>query len=284
MRYGEPLLHKVGIIYNQDIPSARQLGEQLLKYLLRKVVSVWLHSLSEEKVSEQIQDTNVILSIGGDGTILRIARSASLWNVPIIGINLGTVGFLTEISASEALERIPLFLKSKTWIDERTMLQAELNNTKNTNQKNNCLYALNDVVISRRDIPRLIHITATIDDTVLTTYKTDGVIVSTATGSTAYSLANRGPIIYPQSRDILLLPISPYMSMSHPLVLPSSSVIELNIQAHYEGVLSIDGQININLPENSVIKIKRSPYVTRLLRVCTPHSFYRSLEQKLKEK
>lgn len=277
-------MNKVGIIYNQEIPTARHLGEQILKYLLPQVTDVWLYSLVEENLASAIKSTDTIVSIGGDGTILRVARITSPWKIPIIGINLGTVGFLTEINAAESLKKLSLFLEKKAWIDERTMLQAEFNNNESNPQNNKVFYALNDVVISRTEIPRLIKISATIDDTELTTYKTDGVIVSTATGSTAYSLANRGPIIYPQSPDILLLPISPYMSLSHPLVLPSHSTIELSINEHYQGILSIDGQININLPEHSTVRIKRSPYVTRLLRIGTIHSFYKSLEQKLKEK
>ncbi len=276
-------MNKVGIIYNQEIPSARHLGEQVLGYLRQKVVCVWLHSLSEEESIAQMPDSNLIFSIGGDGTILRVARSASLWNVPIVGVNLGTVGFLTEINAADALEKIPLFLNGKTWIDERTMLQAELH-TEGNSKENKISHALNDVVIGRGEVPRLIRISTTIDGTKLTTYKTDGIIIATATGSTAYSLANRGPIIYPKSRDILLMPISPYMCMSHPLILPPSANIDLQILPGYQGVLSIDGQINVNLPQYSTVRVKRSSHVTRLLRICSPHSFYNLLEQKLKEK
>ena len=278
-------MHKVGIIYNSKVPDARHLGEQILHYLHRKVSNTWMYSLSEEEeTSGQMRDTDVIFSIGGDGTILRIARSASLWNVPIVGINLGTVGFLTEVNAAEALEKIPLFLEGNTWIDERSMLQAELKGNHDTHTDNTNLYALNDIVIGRGEVPRLIRITAAINNTILTTYKSDGIIIATATGSTAYSLANRGPIMYPQSQDILLIPISPYLCMSYPLILPSSANIELQLQSHYHGILSIDGQTNINLAEGSVVKIKRSSYVTRLLRTCSPHTFYGLLEQKLKEK
>jgi NAD+ kinase len=228
--------------------------------------------------------TDLVLSIGGDGTILRVARSAAPWGVPIAGINLGSVGFLTELTATDALERIPLFLSDEGWIDERAMIQAELTSTSNPNGYQQLYHALNDIVVGRGTVPRLIHIKTFIDGEYLTTYRTDGIIISTATGSTAYSLASGGPILYPQAKDMLLSPVSSYLSMTHTLILPSTATIDLQIQPDYQAVLSIDGQINLALVEGDNIKVKRSSHVTRFLRICPPSSFYNSLERRLREK
>jgi len=245
----------------------------------------WLYAtLEEENIINQMAGTDLVFSIGGDGTILRAARSAAPWGVPIVGINLGSVGFLTELTASDALDRVPSFLSGGGWSDERTMIQTELTSTSSPNGNQQLYHALNDIVVGRGAVPRLIHIKALIDGEYFTTYRTDGIIISTATGSTAYSLASGGPILYPQSKDILLSPVSSYLSMTHTLVLSSTATVDLQIQPNYQAVLSIDGQINLALAEGDTIKVKRSSHVARFLRICPPSSFYNSLERRLREK
>ncbi|MCD6358468.1 MAG: NAD(+)/NADH kinase [Dehalococcoidia bacterium] len=229
-------------------------------------------------------NTDIIFSIGGDGTILKAARYASPRNVPIVGINMGNVGFLTELNTRNAIDQIPLFLSGEGWMDKRAMLEAELISSAKPSKDKQCYHALNDVVVARAAAPRLIHIKVLINNTYVTTYRTDGIIISTATGSTAYSLASGGPILYPQSTDIILSPISSYLSIGHTLVIPSTDIIEIQSQPSYHAMLSIDGQINIPFQEGDRIKMKRSPYVTRFLRLSPPSSFYNALEKKLKEK
>lgn len=278
-------MKKTGVIYNHKLSAARILGEQLLQRLHQLGTTSWLYSvLEEEDAIKQMKDTELVFSIGGDGTILRAARSTALWGVPIVGINLGSMGFLTELNAAEALEKAPLFLSGGGWIDERAMIQAELSSANKPGENEPPYHALNDVVVGRGAVPRLIHIKASIDGEPVTIYRTDGVIISTATGSTAYSLASGGPILYPRAKEILLLPVSTHLGMSHTLVLPPTATIELQIQPGYQAVLSIDGQINLALQEGATVKVKHSSYMTRLLRIGSPASFYSSLEQKLREK
>jgi NAD+ kinase len=160
------------------------------------------------------------------------------------------------------------------------MLQAEATAA----GKKQVFHALNDVVLARADIVRLIRIEAAIDGQPLTTYKTDGLVVATATGSTGYALAARGPIIYPQSRDILLVPVAPHLSLPYPLVLPENTVVALRVETYHKALLSIDGYINLPLASGDTVRVRRSPHVVRFLRVRPRAAFYGRLEEKLRGK
>jgi NAD+ kinase len=161
------------------------------------------------------------------------------------------------------------------------MLQAEV---VSSGQETRIFHALNDIVVARGEIARLIKVEASVDGQHLTTYKTDGVIMATATGSTGYALAARGPILYPQSRDFLLVPVAPHLSSSYPLVLPETAEVVLRLNTYHTATLSVDGHINLPLSDGDKIIIRRSPHVARFLRIHPGESFYGSLEDKLKGK
>jgi len=268
-------LKKVGILYHPKIAAAGALAEELASFLPSLKTSVWLCSAwEEEKVKTQVEGTELILSVGGDGTILRAARAVVPRAIPIVGINLGKLGFMTELSADEAQEKIPAFLAGEGWIDERAMLQAEL-------EGKAPFHALNDVVVGRGAISRVVWVDVTIDGAPLTTYKADGVIVATATGSTGYSLAAAGPILYPSSKDILLNPVSPHPIYANPTLVPPTATVELKVHTDYQAMLSIDGQIDIELKSGDAILVRLSPHVTRFLRAQPPTFFYSSLMERL---
>jgi len=276
-------VNKVGVLYHPMIEAAFIKAKQLQDFLVANGVSVWLCSAWErEKAKAQLNDTDLILSVGGDGTILRSAQAVVPEMTPITGINLGNLGFMTELSADETLEKLPALLAGEGWIDERTMLEAELAAT--DQEPPRIFHALNDVVVARGAIARLVRIEASIDGQYLATYKADGVIVATATGSTGYSLAAGGPILYPQSKDFLLIPITPHLSSAYALVLPSKTVVQLRVMVTHEATLSIDGHINLPLSDGAMITVKHSPNTVRFLRIHPQNTFYRSLEEKLKGK
>jgi NAD+ kinase len=189
---------------------------------------------------------------------------------------------MTELSADEALEYLPSLLAGEGWIDERAMLEAELSATEQEPPR--IFHALNDIVVARGSVVRLVRVEASIDSQYLATYKADGVLVATATGSTGYSLAAGGPILNPQSKDFLLVPITPHLSSAYKLVLPSKTVVQLRVVAAHQSMLSIDGHINLPLADGASITVKHSPNTVRFLRIHPEDSFYRSLEQKLKGK
>ena len=182
-----------GILYHPKVEATREKAREIEGFLKSNNVSIWVCSAWEkEKACKLLEGTDLLLTVGGDGTILRAVQAVIPGTTPITGKNLGKLGFMTELDADEAVEKLEMFINGEGWIDERSLLQAELITKAKTPQVFN---ALNDIVVARGEIARLIRIEASIDGQHLTTYRTDGLIVSTATGSTGYNLAAHGPII-----------------------------------------------------------------------------------------
>jgi NAD+ kinase len=276
-------LKKIGILYHPMKETAVKLAREMKKFLTARGISVWLCSAWEcESARGKINSTDLILSIGGDGTILRAAQAIVPGKTPITGINLGNLGFMTELSAKEAKEKIERLLAGEGWIDERCLLEVRVTLSKGRSPLT--FYALNDMVVARGAVARVIYVKATIDNEPLTTYKADGVIVATATGSTGYALAAGGPILPTQSKDFVLIPIAPHLSADYCLVLPSDATIRLGVQSVHPATLSIDGHTNLTIETGAIINIKRSKYTTRFLRIHPESSFYSSLEKRLKGK
>ena len=275
-------MKKIGILFHPKVPATRKKAGELLKFLKSQGVSVWECSAWErEKACALLKGTDLLLTVGGDGTILRGVQVVIPGKTPITGINLGKLGFLTEFDADEAMEKLPLLLDGKGWTDERTLLQVELIAPGQTKK---IFHALNDVVLARGEVVRLIRVEVSIDGQPLTTYKTDGLIIATATGSTGYALAARGPIIYPESRDLLLTPVAPHLSLPYALVLPEKAAVTLRLDTYHQALLSIDGHINLPLSSSDTIVVRRSPYIARFLRLRPRESFYSLLEEKLRGK
>lgn len=275
-------MKKIGILYHPRVETTRIKARELEAFLKSKGVSVWVGSAwDRDKARPQLEGTDLLLTVGGDGTILRAVQIVIPGSTPIAGINQGKLGFLTELDADEAIEKMPSLLGKKGWIDERTMLQAELTSG---GQEPRVFHALNDVVVARGEIARLIRVEAGIDGQHLTTYKTDGVIAATATGSTGYALAARGPILHPQSPDLLLVPVAPHLSLAYPLVLPATAEVVLRLNSYHAATLSVDGHINLPLSNGDIVTLRRSPHVARFWRIRPEASFYSSLEDKLKGK
>jgi NAD+ kinase len=272
-------MKKIGILYHPMNRAAHSLAEEVETFLTARGMAVWLCSAWEgEQARSQLGGTELLLTIGGDGTILRAAQiAAGAKPLPITGINMGKLGFMTEISAKEAKEKLPVLLEGKGWLDERAMLEASIDG-------GDTYYALNDVVMARGAVARVVYIEASIDGEKLTTYKADGVVVATATGSTGYSLSAGGPILYPRAKEYLLLPILPHLSLGYSLVLPATAVVKLRIATVHEATLSIDGHINPPLADGAVITVRRSKATTRFLRLRPENAFYATLEAKLKGK
>ena len=277
-------MKRVGILYHPMIEAAYGLAKKLEEFLVSRDISAWLCSAWEgESARAQVNDTDLILSIGGDGTILRAAQAVVPRATPITGINMGKLGFMTELGVDGVVEKLTALLAGEGWIDKRCLLEAELSPAEDGSEP--CIfYALNDVVVARGAVARIIYVEASIDGEPLATYKADGVIVATATGSTGYSLAAGGPILHPQAREFLLSPIVPHLSSSYTLVLPSTAVVKLGIKTPHPATLNIDGHINLSLSSGASITVKRSSNTVRFLRIHPETSFYSFLEKKLKGK
>ena len=278
-------MKKVGILYHPMKEDTQILGRKLERFLASRELTVWLSSAWEwEKAGDKIDSTDLILSIGGDGTILRAAQVAVAVGAPITGVNMGKLGFMTELSVDEVTKQLPALLNGEGWTDERCLLEAELSPRGAGAESPEKFYALNDVVIARGAVVRLIHVEASIDSTRLATYRADGVIVATATGSTGYALAAGGPILHPRTEDFLLVPVVPHLGSAYPVVLPPDVIVSLRLASANPAMLSIDGHINLPLSLGAGVTVKHSSKTVRFLRIHPESSFYGSLEQKLKGK
>lgn len=272
---------KIGILYHPIKKAARDLAEELATFLTAEGVPAWTCSAwEEEEARGRLNGTDLILTTGGDGTILHAVQVSGYGRIPITGVNLGRLGFMTELRIEEAKANLLRLVRGEGWIDERAMLEAEVSLAGETPM---VYHALNDVVIARGAVARMIYVEAAVNGEPLTTYRADGVIVASATGSTGYSLAAGGPILHPQSRDFIMLPISPHLSSDYCLVLPAAAVVKLRLITTHQATLSIDGMINLPLRDDARIIVKSGPAVTRFLRL-HPQCFYGHLEQKLKGK
>lgn len=229
--------------------------------------------------SELPQRSDLILVLGGDGTLLAAARNVESHNVPILAVNLGSLGFLTAVTVGELYDSLELVLNGQHQIDCRKMLQVQViraGNVAGTYQ------ALNDAVLNKAAIARILDFEAYVDGRFLTLFKGDGVIISTPTGSTAYSLAAGGPIIYPSVEAFIVTPICPHTLTNRPVVVPDRSRIEIVIKGEAESVfLTVDGQVGLSLHNEDRIVCDLSPSRINLVR--PPHKeFFEVLRSKLK--
>jgi len=270
----------VGILYHPKIEKAKAFSTELEKFLGAQGVSFWTCSAWEEdKAKSQIAGSDLVLSIGGDGTILRAVRAVVPDVVPVVGINLGDLGFMTELKVDEAFDKLPRLLNGEGWIEERAMLEAEVLS------QDKVFQAMNDVFVGRRSLARLVHIETRVDGEVLANHRADGVIVATATGSTGYLLAADGPILYPEAKQMVFKPVCPHLALDKAVILPPEAEIQLKVTTTHEAMLSIDGQVELPLRSGDEVRVKLSPFVGRFLRIRPRAYFYSYLESKFnKEK
>jgi len=276
-------VNKIGVIYHPMIEPAGKLARDLEQLLAANKMTVWVCSAWDiESVRSKLKGTDLLLTVGGDGTILRAAQAVVPGNVPITGINLGKLGFMTELSVEESRDQITRLLNGEGWIEKRALLEAEI---RLANEEPSArYYALNDVVIARGAIARVISVETSMNGEPLTTYKGDGVIIATATGSTGYALAAGGPILQPQAEEMVLLPIMPHLSANYPLVLPADSRLSFKMQSVHSSTISIDGHTNLPAASGSTIEIKKSSHKLNFMRIHPETYFYSTLERRLKGK
>ena len=269
----------VGLVFNSQIPNAAEFVESLASSLgIRD--SSWTSSAAHvgDKL-EELRRTKLIITAGGDGTILRTLRVTAPFGIPVVGVNMGRVGFMTEISVEDAPERLPLYLNGHTRVEERMMLEASVNS--DSSVSGGTLHALNDVVVGQSGVARFLDIDTWVDGVPLTSYRADAVIVSTATGSTGYALSAGGPILHPEVEVMLVQPVAAHTGLRQGLVLPRGSVVELRPGKGQKAILSADGFQDATLGEGDTVLVRRSAHVARFLRADPPSSFYDSLTQRL---
>jgi NAD+ kinase len=267
---------KVGVFIAARWRGATELIDSLRAALAERVEEVWhTSSWDDAAAQEKIEGTDLIICLGGDGSMLWAARAVVPHAVPILGVNMGRLGFLAEIGPREMMDRLPQVLENGGRVEERAMLQAQVPAWGQTFQ------ALNDIVVGRSLAGRPVYLDVSVDGRRLAVYRCDAVIVATATGSTGYSLSAGGPILHPESRDIVLTAVAPHLTPGRALVLPGDAVVDLVVSTEEGAAVSIDGQVNRALESGSSVSVCRSPHVARFLRLSEAPDYYRILAERL---
>jgi NAD+ kinase len=233
-------------------------------------------TLDDASLRKRVKNTefDLLIAVGGDGTMLRAAHLCAPWGVPILGVNLGRLGFLIQIRREEWRATFDLLLKGETWIENRMMIRAE---HWRGGQSLGNWHALNEALVCRGQFVRPVRLSASVDGHLLTSYVSDGLIAATPTGSTAYALAAGGPILPPELRNILLVPIAPHLSVDRGVVLSEGSSVSITVQEDGNAVLCVDGQTPINLAENDRVDVRAGDYSAKFIRFGDPGYFYRNL-------
>lgn len=274
-------IERVGVIYRERSDDAEALARSLVSQLHHLRRDAWrAERADEDDILSLVADTQLVIVLGGDGTILSVARFCAPLGIPILAVNFGRVGFLTELEPGEVEEKLPLYLAGEYWLDERSMLQAELGQEAGYRR----YIALNDIVLVRGAEPRVVRIAVWVDGHHYNTTVADGIIISTATGSTAYNLAAGGPILHPQVRSSVLTPIAPHLAADRSLILEPNAVITLDVEeSSAAAVLSADGQLNCDIAPGTQVTVRSNAHMTGFLRRRPPTYFYKVLAAKLRD-
>jgi len=275
-------VRKAGIVIKPHAPSVEGILKTVVEYLEGRGIACVLEDVAAGKLGRPdgleraaiASASDLVVVLGGDGTLLSVAHHAARAGVPVMGINLGRLGFLTEIPVSEAIPTLERFLAGDaSLISPRWLLEARTASTAS--------FCLNDVVVTKGAMARMIELALGVDGKEVARLKADGLIVSTPTGSTAYSLSAGGPILHPQVPAIVVTPICPHTLSFRPLAVPSSSSVSVRLMTGGEEVyLTLDGQRGGALVRNDVVDIRKAPFELQLV-VSPKRSYYDLVKEKL---
>ena len=271
------------------MPATKEKAEEVI-HELSLDDRVWVASAGVLPDSaHELENTSLVVVVGGDGTILRAIRAISPFNVPVVGIKMGKVGFMAELNPEEAISRLPEFLsfisqenQSETAIrvEERMMIEANIMPSSGT-QPRITVHALNDITVGTSKAARLVELKASVNRVHLTNYRADAVIISTATGSTGYALSAGGPIVFPEAQMMILQPVAAHTGLRDGLILAPDSLIELEASDGYQASISADGFVDSVLESGEKVIIRRSPHTAKFLRAHQPDFFYTALNMRL---
>jgi len=257
------------------LPEAYAEAEAIAAYLEEKGLNAPSGSLYEEGLRKRIKnkDFDLLIAVGGDGTMLRAGHLCAPSGVPILGINLGRFGFLIQVQQNEWRDMLERLFNGEAWIENRMMLRVE---HIRAGEVIGSWHALNEAVVGRGQYLRPVKLAASADGHLLTTYISDGLIAATATGSTAYALAAGGPILPPELRNILIVPIAPHLSVDRAVVLAEGSSISIDVEGE-NAVLSVDGAVPTGLAEDDRVNVRAAEFTVQFVRFGDAGYFYRNL-------
>ncbi|MCF6096696.1 NAD(+)/NADH kinase [Thermovorax subterraneus] len=282
-------LHRVGLFLNLSKNNALNVATSLARWLKENNYEVFTESSIVNKLGLPVEYNNLeelaknielAITLGGDGTLLNVARKLAPYEIPVLGINLGHLGFLTEIEVPDLFSDLELLKRGKFYIDKRMMVEAKVFREEKF-VKN--FLALNDVVVTKGPFARLIRLKTSVNDAYVDTFNADGLIIATPTGSTAYSLSAGGPLVAPNVEVLILTPICPHTLQNRSMIIsPHDSVTIQVVAEHQEIMLTVDGQLGYRLQPYDKVVVKKSKHYTKLVRIKS-RSFYDVLRKKLRE-
>ena len=281
-------MKRVGLVAKPDAAEAQRIVRQLVEWLGARGLTVVLEketaalapsaSVTSASKSDLPGQVDAVIVLGGDGTLLSMARAVGDLGVPILGVNLGGLGFLTATTLEEMLPALEALLIGAMAVEERMMLAARV---VRGGQATGDYIALNDVVITKSAMSRIIDLAVSVDGRHATAYRADGLIISTPTGSTAYNLSAGGPILFPTMDAVVLTPIAPHTLSNRPIVLPGAQRIDVTLRVDQDVMLTMDGQVGVPLRERDVVEVQKARARIRLLRF-DQKDFFSVLRTKLK--
>jgi NAD+ kinase len=266
-------VHRVGIVLKPNKPEAGPVVQELIAWLRPRGRDVILDSEAAAACpacgpghsrADVVAQADLIVVLGGDGTILAVSRLMGARQIPILGVNVGGLGFLTEVALAELFPALEAVLKDEYAVSRRRMLSAQVRRVGASMRE---FEALNDFVINKTAASRIVELETFVNGEYVATYRADGLIMASPTGSTAYCLSAGGPILYPTLPALVVIPICPHTLTNRPLVLPDSATIEVVQRSSTEDVhLTVDGQVDVGLQPRDVVVVRRSAHVITLVK------------------
>lgn len=273
-------ISSIGLILRPDSPELKNTFMEIKQIFNKHNIGVFLEYKSANMIQEKgmsleklCNKVDFLLSVGGDGTLLSTVRRSFNYSIPIMGVNLGNLGFLTNLNMSSLEDFVKNLKENKYNIDKRMMLEGSLNDKK--------FYAFNEIVITRKSVSSMTKIRANINNKAFNIYSGDGVIISTPTGSTAYNLSVGGPIMYPLTKAFIITPVASHSLTQRPIVMPSEVEIEFSIITDEDGVVIVDGQESYEAKKGEVIKIKVADKKVKMLHTLK-RNYFEVLNEKLR--
>ncbi|PNU19509.1 NAD(+) kinase [Geothermobacter hydrogeniphilus] len=271
-------MKRIGIYAKRNHPDAVQLARDVCHHLRQRKVEVYL----DEPLAKDMGESqgypggsipalvDLVIVLGGDGTLISVARLVGEMRVPILGVNLGRLGFLTEITRDELFPVLDRVIRGDFDVSNRLMLEAVVRRGDKVAGR---FRMLNDVVINKGALARIIDMETSVNEDYLTTFRADGLIIATPTGTTAYNLAAGGPIIYPGIHCLVVTPICPHMLTNRPIIVSDEALVRVEVKFQDEEVmLTADGQVGMPLVGGDVVEVRKSPHTTLLIK--SPHRDY----------
>ncbi|MFN2187400.1 MAG: NAD(+)/NADH kinase [Candidatus Promineifilaceae bacterium] len=272
-------MKNVGVLFNPAIPNAASLGADIEIWLIGEGVTVWKGETGDKyQLEERVGNLELLIVLGGDGTTLLGARAAAPKEIPVFGVNLGKVGFLSEANPATWKDKLSRVIAGNFWIERRLMLHATV---KRDGREIADLSALNDIVVSRGSKVRIVRFHLYVDGDRVITYSADGLISATPTGSTAYSMAAGGPLLPPELQNFLVIPVAPHLSFERPIVFHQEAQIMIQVEMEHEAVVAADGQDAIPLMSGDEVIIRKHTNESHFARVDGSSYFYDRLMEHL---